>query len=457
MRKAIHLAQKMGEGLGGGSLLFRAVQAVPKSQIVWSANGRLGRMNTRPVSLNALRKPEGVTFVPTRRAGLERLEKFASRAGAHYAAQRNFDLGPADRSSVSGLSPWIKHRLITEEEVLAQTFACHGLSGSTKFVQEVFWRSYFKGWMEQHPSVWHHYQKGRDAAFEALEGSTSQKTDYDAAINGRTGIECFDHWCEELKSIGYLHNHARMWFASIWIFTLRLPWELGADFFLRHLIDGDAAANTLSWRWVGGLHTKGKTYLARASNIAQFTNGRFEPSGQLSLEAEPLPENTDHPMVPLPSPEPMLKGGYLLLVTPQHCRPEGFVSGTPAAVLGLLPRTQSGQSEQVRAFERGAVIDAMSRLTGEAGHVTSAQDWSGPIIKAAQNAGTRNVVTSWATVGPVADQLGSARAALERAGLHLHQHQQTYDILAWPHAAKGFFKLKKKIPSILANLGFLDR
>ena len=43
-----------------------------------------------------------------------------------------------------------------------------------------------------------------------------------------------------------------MWFASIWIFTLKLPWQKGAEFFLRELYDGDAASNTLSWRWVAG-------------------------------------------------------------------------------------------------------------------------------------------------------------------------------------------------------------
>ena len=61
-----------------------------------------------------------------------------------------------------------------------------------------------------------------------------------------TGIEGFDDWARELVDTGYMHNHARMWFASIWIFTLRLPWALGADFFLRHLLDADAASNTLS-------------------------------------------------------------------------------------------------------------------------------------------------------------------------------------------------------------------
>ena len=92
---------------------------------------------------------------------------------------------------------------------------------------------------------------------------------------GATAIEPFNDWVRELKETGYLHNHARMWFASIWIHTLELPWYLGADFFLKHLLDGDEAVNTLSWRWVAGLHTKGKTYLARASNIEKYTNGRY--------------------------------------------------------------------------------------------------------------------------------------------------------------------------------------
>ncbi len=81
---------------------------------------------------------------------------------------------------------------------------------------------------------------------------------WEQATTGRTGLACFDAWARELLDVGYLHNPARMWFASLWIFTLELPWALGADFFLRHLLDGDPASNTLSWRWVGGLQTPGK-------------------------------------------------------------------------------------------------------------------------------------------------------------------------------------------------------
>ncbi len=125
-----------------------------------------------------------------------------------------------------------------------------------------------------------------------MEGGSGFARAYRRAIEGKTGIDCFDAWVEELLETGYLHNHTRMWFASIWIFTLQLPWELGADFTYRHFVDGDPASNTLSWRWVGGLHTRGKTYLARPDNIAEHTGGRFRPKG-LAREAialdEPLP------------------------------------------------------------------------------------------------------------------------------------------------------------------------
>ena len=67
-----------------------------------------------------------------------------------------------------------------------------------------------------------------------------------------------------------------MLFASIWIFTLGLPWQKGAEFFMKHLYDGDAASNTLSWRWVAGIQTKGKNYLAQSWNISQFTNNKYK-------------------------------------------------------------------------------------------------------------------------------------------------------------------------------------
>ncbi|WP_341861693.1 FAD-binding domain-containing protein [Gymnodinialimonas sp. 57CJ19] len=395
---------------------------------------------------------ETVAFDPTRRAGLARLEQYAPRTGVHYATHRNYDLGPSQRSTTSALSPWIRHRLITEPEVLTHTLARHSPTTAMKFIQEVFWRGYFKGWLEQHPSVWQSYQLGLRTAWDKLESNIHRKNDVLAAMDGRTGIACFDHWCRELVKTGYLHNHARMWFASIWIFTLRLPWELGAQFFLRHLIDGDPASNTLSWRWVGGLHTKGKTYLARPSNIAKYTKGAFEPIGQLANTAEPLSEAGDHPLVPFIPENPTAQKNFLLLVTEEDCRSRTLISGTASGVLGLVTPREKDQGALAHGFRQGAVADAVAGLY-EQGHVATTHDWSTAIIAAAQMAGTTQVLTPFAPVGPVATKLEGVKNALAAEGMTLRQPHRHYDAATWPHATKGYFKLKKAIPTILSELG----
>ena len=109
-------------------------------------------------------------------------------------------------------------------------------------------------------------------------------------MEGNTNIDCFNEWVNELKNNNYLHNHTRMWFASIWIFTLDLPWQLGAEFFMQHLFDGDAASNTLGWRWVAGVQTQGKHYLASEWNIKKFTNDRFK---NIKLNENATPKISD--------------------------------------------------------------------------------------------------------------------------------------------------------------------
>ncbi len=189
-------------------------------------------------------------FEPTYTAALNRLNAFLPKAAYDYASQRNYDR--PGHPNVSALSPYLRHRIITEEEVLRATLARYSAKAAEKFIQEVYWRTYWKGWLEMRPSVWARYRADLKAALNRVQTESGLRAEWDAACRGETGIDCFDHWAQELVQTGYLHNHARMWFASIWIFTLRLPWVLGADFFLRHLLDGDPASNTLSWRWVGG-------------------------------------------------------------------------------------------------------------------------------------------------------------------------------------------------------------
>jgi len=173
---------------------------------------------------------------PTRAAGLERLRDFAPRMGAAYAAGRNADPGPGARRDVAHLSAHLRHRLLLESEVVGTALERHGPRAAEKFVQEVFWRSYWKGFLQLRPAMWADYQAGLARDQAALMTNGGLRRAVEQAIEGRTGIACFDAWAAELRESGWLHNHARMWFASIWIFTLRLPWTLGADFFARHLL-----------------------------------------------------------------------------------------------------------------------------------------------------------------------------------------------------------------------------
>ena len=217
-----------------------------------------------------------MAFPSTRAQALERLAAFIPRAGRAYAANRNQDEGPGCRTHVSCLSPAIRRRLVTEEEVARTALATHGFQAAEKFIDEVCWRSYWRGALETRPGLWVRYRAELSRLDAALGRDPGLAARYAAAVAGRTGIDCFDSWAQELVETGYLHNHARMSFASIWVFTLGLPWPLGAAHFFRHLLDACPASNTLSWRWVAGLQTPGKTYLARPEIIRRTSGGRFQ-------------------------------------------------------------------------------------------------------------------------------------------------------------------------------------
>ena len=370
----------------------------------------------------------------TRAAGLARLAAFGPAAGGRYAASRNTDRGVGREPSTSALSPYLRRRLLTEAEVAAAAVEAHGARGAERFVEEVVWRSYFKGHLETRPSIWADYKGQVAAGREAMERNAGLRRAYAEAVEGRTGVQGFDDWARELVEHGWLHNHVRMWFASIWIFTLRLPWALGADLFMRHLLDGDPASNTLSWRWVAGLHTRGKAYAARAENIARYTEGRYRPTG-LNEDVQALTEDEPHPLVPLAAADAPPAGEVALLLHLDDLHPESLALG-PARVAKVagLPAHAEGASDRVRAADREAMADALARARAhfrcEAGEAEPGWEEGLPIVAA------------WAPVGPSAD--------VAPAGLRV---RRAWDERAWPRSTRGYFQLRAAIPQLLASPG----
>ena len=391
---------------------------------------------------------------PTRAAGLERLSNFTSTGLKLYTDGRNYDYGPEDRSNISALSPWIRRRLISEQEIIEKLFKTNSHGAADKYIQQVIWRTYFKGWLEQHPTVWNAYNEGVMSGLNEVSFDQSRVLLYEKAITGQTGIDCFDSWATELMEHAYLHNHARLWFASIWIFTLKLPWELGANFFMKYLLDGDPASNTLSWRWVSGLHTKGKNYLATSSNIDKFTLGRFRIEAHLTEVANPLTELTEHPIQSLPRLENLPSDDFLLLVTEEDCNSVDLTGQFPVAALGLILPEKSEvfeRSDAVFNFSHGAVTDGVERISST-GEVLICEEWAEPIIELARSKKVKNIVTAYTPIGPVNTKLQGIKPLLKNAGIELSFLRQKYDQTFWPHATKGFFAFKKSTNKLVQEL-----
>jgi deoxyribodipyrimidine photo-lyase len=400
---------------------------------------------------------------PSRRAAQARLHEFVPHAGGTYASRRNFDLGPPHSEQVSRLSPYLQRRMLLETEVVDAVLAQHTPAQAEKFLQEVLWRTYWKGWLEMHPGVWLAYTQALAAPPKSgLVKPLAQ------AMGGATGIACFDAWVQELRDTGYLHNHARMWFASIWIFTLRLPWEQGAQFFLSQLLDGDPASNTLGWRWVAGLQTRGKIYLASSQNIAQFTQQRFAATPNLATQAalSPADAQAASPVrlpAELPSlPEAPPAGRLGLLVHGEDlCLEHSEVAAWPMAAVATLGPQWIADATNLSAlplnFSEAAMQEAAARLQSffnvastalappalprptPAALVAAVQAW----MQAAQ---LQAVVVVLPHVGPWGDLL----AAL----LQLPQvitFRRRHDRLLYPGADRGFFHFRKQLPTYFAG------
>lgn len=398
--------------------------------------------------------PRPMPFPATRAEALAQLEAFLPRAGRAYAANRNHDEGPGARTHVSQLSPAIRRRLVTEAEVARAAVAAHSFQAAEKFVTEVCWRTYWRGWLEARPAVWRRYLTDIDRIEDRLALEPGLAAAYGQAIAGRTGIDAFDFWARELVETGYLHNHARMNFASIWIFTLGLPWQLGAAHFFRHLLDACPASNTLSWRWVAGLQTAGKTYLAKADIIRRTSGGRFRLDSPLATSAPPLPaEPPVHPaaLAPLPVPDPDAPTGLFLHT--EDLSPETMGLPLPLRAIAAVDRIGGDPADLKRAHAQAALADAVVRAEAHwqapATRLPEA-DMAPALIDWAKAAGIAQILTPFPPVGPVADRCASLGGALAAAGLRLVPVRRPWDEAAFPHATRGFFHFRAAIPALLA-------
>jgi deoxyribodipyrimidine photo-lyase len=303
----------------------------------------------------------------------------------------------------------------------------------------VVWRTYWKGWLELHPGVWTDYVR--------LAAEPAPDVPWDGAMRVFT---------EELRSTGYLHNHARMWWAAWWCHQQGLPWAAGARFFFDHLLDADAASNTLGWRWVAGLQTPGKAYLARRDNVAKY----WEDHGSLddlddSVRARIPAETADRSRVTLPEyaeTPPSLDNPVLLLGHADDLSIETTPLGKlrPAAI-ALVEQTSESDSEAKRTWRRRAMDDAANRWSQDYGQtVERLPRWDAVSGWAARTAGG-HLVTMAPLVGPDADAWKPQHQALQDAGTQVTECRRTWDQRLFPAARAGFFPFWHKVRPLLSK------
>jgi len=119
----------------------------------------------------------------------------------------------------------------------------------------------------------------------------------------------------------------------------------------------------------------------------------------------------------------------------------------------LSPLPVGGLAEE---FAGGAVGDAVKRTSRKFavnGELTDSLDWGDTLLEWAKEHDLKTIATAHAPVGPVAELLAEAADKLAQHGIRLLQLRRPYDSLVWPHARRGFFKLKDQIPALIERLG----
>jgi deoxyribodipyrimidine photo-lyase len=377
-----------------------------------------------------------------------------------YAGRRNHV--ECGHGNVSRLSAALRHRLLTEGEVIRDTLAHCGFAAAETWLQEVCWRRYWKGWLEMRPQVWTNWRQRVHELHATLPREVLEKAD--AVATGESGVAYMDIFARELIETGYLHNHARMWWASFWIHAVGLPWELGADFFFRHLLDADPASNTLSWRWVAGLQTPGKTYLVRLSNLEKYAHTgllRDRRGSERIADGAVTPslhkehaETSKRPLPEFPTSLPARTGRTGLWLHAEDLAPEigPLADLAPDAVAAFTSdriyrdhyRLGENRIRALRTVLADGITRAADHYRGPA-TLTDVDDTAASIGAWARSQQLMEVVAFAPTVGPVRDLVPRLSKQLAESGIRLTFIQRAADAHAFAFASAGFFPFWEKM------------
>lgn len=272
------------------------------------------------------------TFPTDYQSVIDRIENINA---IKYAKSRNFLDG-----AVTYLSPYLTHGVISTKEVFERIMQRYSLSQAEKLVFELGWRDFY-----QMAYRWHGegmFQDIRHAQEAVNSLALPRVVDY-----AETDIRVIDQAIDGLYEIGYMHNHARMWLASLVCNVAQVHWWQPSQWLYYYLLDGDLASNSLSWQWVAGTFSS-KKYYANQENLNKYS-GLKQHSTVLDVSYAELPE--------LSVPESMRKSADLQLVTPlPKSTIESVVSDKPVLLYHMWMLSPTWQAD-VQGVTRVLILE----------------------------------------------------------------------------------------------------
>ncbi len=209
-------------------------------------------------------------------AVLARLRDFCARHLRDYGELRDY---PA-QDATSRLSPYLALGILSPRQCLAAMQVELGElpveRGQPGFVwlNELIWRDFYQHLLAAHPQL----AMGRP--FKAHTAAIPWRKDralFAAWCQGKTGYPIVDAAMRCLNESGWMHNRLRMVVASFLAKDLHLPWWWGEHYFMRHLIDGELAANNGGWQWAASTGADAAPYFRIFNPTTQ--GQRFDPQG----------------------------------------------------------------------------------------------------------------------------------------------------------------------------------
>ena len=206
----------------------------------------------------------------------ERLARFASEQIHYYQDERDLPAKPG----TSQLSTYLAAGIISPRQCLHAALGSNngefesGSPGVFTWINELIWREFYKHILVGFPRVSRHRAFKPETEFLPWRNAPSELA---AWQEGRTGVPIIDAAIRQLLATGWMHNRLRMVVAMFLTKNLLIDWREGERFFMRHLIDGDLAANNGGWQWSASTGTDSVPYFRIFNPISQ--SERFDPDG----------------------------------------------------------------------------------------------------------------------------------------------------------------------------------